>query len=55
MYCLGRFYNEMENISVYVAEGKIEKELLHELICALIVEDFDNEELKLKYYQAICG
>lgn len=53
MYCLGRFYTEMENITVQVADGKIDKELLHELICALIVEDFDNEELKLKYLQAI--
>ena len=45
----------MENISVQVAAGLIDKELLHELICGILVEDFDNEELKLKYYQAICG
>lgn len=34
MYCLGRFYTEMENISVYVAQGRIDKDLLHDLICA---------------------
>jgi death-on-curing protein len=55
MYCLGRFYTEMENISVYVADGKIDKDLLHELICGIIVDDFDNEQLKLKYLTAICS
>lgn len=53
MYCLGRFYSEMENISVHVAAGKIDKEFLHELICAILLDDFDNEGLKLKYLQAI--
>ncbi|MCW5961023.1 MAG: Fic family protein [Pyrinomonadaceae bacterium] len=53
MYCVGRFYSEMENISVFVAEGKIDKELLHEIICAIILEEFDSEELKLKIYNAI--
>ncbi len=53
MYCLGRFYTEMENISVQVAEGKIDKDLLHEIICSIILDDFDNEELKLKILDAI--
>lgn len=55
MYCLGRFYTEMENISVQVAAGKIDKELLQDLIYGILADDFDNEELKLRYYQAICG
>lgn len=53
MYCLGRFYKEMENISVNVAAGRVDKDLLHELIYGLLAGDFDNEELKLKYLQAI--
>jgi death-on-curing protein len=53
MYCLGRFYSEMENITVHVANGKIDKALLHDLIYGILVDDFDNEELKLKYLQAI--
>lgn len=53
MYCLGRFYSEMENISVHVAAGKIDKYFLHELICAILVDDFDNEHLKLRYLKAI--
>ncbi len=53
MYCLGKFYTEMENISVQVAEGKIDKDLLHDIICAIILDDFDNEELKLKILDAI--
>lgn len=54
MYCLGRFYNEMENVSVHVAAGKIDKELLYELIYGILADDFDNEGLKLKYFLAIC-
>lgn len=54
MYCVGHFLShEMENISVQVAQGKVDKELLHEIICAIIVDDFDNEELKLKLLNAI--
>jgi death-on-curing protein len=55
MYCIGKFVTEMENISVQVAAGKIDKDLLHELICGILIEDFDNEGLKLKYYRAICS
>lgn len=54
MHCARHFLShEMENISVQVAEGKIDKELLHEIISAFIVDEFDNEELKLKIIDAI--
>ena len=53
LYCVHRFLHEMENISYHVAAGRINKELLHEIICALIAEDMDNEELKLKIFRAI--
>ena len=48
-----RFIHEMENISYHVAAGKIGKELLHEIICTVINDDMDNEEIKLKILNAI--
>lgn len=38
----------MENIAVYVADNKIDKDLLREIICSILIEDDFNEELKLK-------
>lgn len=48
-----RFIQEMENISYHVAGGNINKELLYEIIYAVINDDVDNEELKLKILNAI--
>ncbi len=53
LYCTSRFLHEMENISYHVAAGSIDKDLLHEVICAFLAEDMDNEELKLKIVHAI--
>jgi len=53
LYCASRFLHEMENISYHVAAGRIDKDLLHEIICAFIAEEMDNEALKLKIYHAI--
>jgi death-on-curing protein len=50
---LQRFFHDMENISYYVATGHIEKELLHKIICAVINDSMDDEELKLKILNAI--
>lgn len=47
------FITEMENVSYHVAAGKINKDLLKEIITALINDDFNNEDLKFKIYQAI--
>ncbi|MBI5266608.1 MAG: type II toxin-antitoxin system death-on-curing family toxin [candidate division Zixibacteria bacterium] len=48
-----RFFPEMENISYHVAAGRIDKDFLREIICAVINDEMDNEELKLKIYEAI--
>lgn len=53
LYCAGTFLHEMENISYHVATGRIDKDLLHEIICAFFMEDMENESLKLKIYHAI--
>lgn len=43
----------MENIVVWLAEGKVSKELLQKLITSLIVEDEYPEELKLELLESI--
>lgn len=53
MFVVSRFIKEMENVSYHVAAGKIDKGLLQEIISALIYDEFDNEDLKLKIYRAI--
>ncbi|MBF0377007.1 MAG: Fic family protein [Desulfamplus sp.] len=53
LYCGDSFIREMENISYHVASGKINKELLHEIITAILNKDMDDESLKLKIYHAI--
>lgn len=48
------FLREMENISYHVAAGKIQKELLHEIMEAVLSGTFDTDEaLKLKIINAI--
>ena len=53
LYCSSQFLREMENISYHVAAGNIGKELLGEIIAAIIYEGMDSEELKLKILEAI--
>jgi len=55
MYCASSFLREMENISYHVAAGNIDKELLLEIITAHLMEEEDNESLKLKILNAITG
>jgi death-on-curing protein len=52
-YCIEKFIIEMENISVYVADNKISKELLREIISSILIEDDFNEVLKLKIIDAL--
>jgi len=47
------FIQEMENISYHVAAGKIQKELLFEIIYAVINSGELSDELKLKTLNAI--
>lgn len=53
LYCSSQFIREMENISYHVAAGNIGKELLGEIITAVINEETDSESLKLKILEAI--
>jgi death-on-curing protein len=53
VFIVSRFIREMENISYHVASGAIDKDLLYEIICSIIIEPEINEELKLKIYEAI--
>ena len=55
MYCASSFLREMENISYHVASGNIGKELLLEIITAHLMEEEDDESLKLKILNAISG
>ena len=55
LYCSGHFIREMENISYHVAAGNIDKDLLHEIISALINGDENDEGLRLKILHAIAG
>jgi len=48
-----RFFPDMENISYHVAAGRIEKYLLHNIICAVINDSMDDEGLKLIILEAI--
>ena len=52
LYCSQKFIQEMENISYHVAAGRINKDLLLEIICSIINELEFSEELKLKIYNA---
>lgn len=47
-YCVKTFVQEMENIVVWLAEGKISKELLQKILSSLIYEDDYSEELKIE-------
>lgn len=47
-----RFISEMENIAVDVADNVIERDLLYEIITAIINMDDYSEELKLKILYA---
>ena len=43
----------MENIAVHVADNRIDKNLLYEIVQSLIFEDDYSEVLKLKIIHAI--
>lgn len=48
------FIRESENISIFVADNKIDKIFLKKLLSAILTGTFDsNEELKLEYYNTI--
>lgn len=52
-YCVNKFVQEMENIVVWLAEGKIKDDLLLEIIVSIIEEDDYSESLKLRIFEAV--
>lgn len=48
LFIMPRFINEMENFSIHVASGAINKQLLHKIIESIIYEDDYSEDLKLE-------
>lgn len=48
VYCINRFLEEMENIAVDVADNRIDKQILQEIVEAIIYKGEYSEELKLK-------
>lgn len=53
VFIAGKFIREMENVTYHVAAGKIDKDLLYEIMCAMLEDEEENEELKLKIVRAI--
>jgi len=54
LFCMERFLHEMENISYHLAAGRIEKELLAEIVHSFLENEEDfSEDLKLKLLLAI--
>jgi death-on-curing protein len=47
-----RFIEQMENIAVDVADNKIDKQLLYEIITSLLYKEDYSEDLKLKIISA---
>ncbi|MDQ5930290.1 MAG: death on curing protein [Bacteroidota bacterium] len=50
---VNHFIREMENIAVHVADNKIDKDLLQEIIISILYENDYDEELQLKIVNAI--
>jgi len=53
VFIVPEFIRKMENISYHVAAGKIDKELLREIMEAILSGDDENEELKIKIWHTI--
>lgn len=47
-FIIPRFIEQMENITVDVADNRIDKELLHEIVTSLLYQEDFSESLKLK-------
>lgn len=52
-YLVQYFIAEMENITVWVADNVVDKELLHRLITSILYEDDYSESLKLELIKAV--
>lgn len=54
-YCVPQFVVQMENIVVALAEGAINKNLLHRVVISLIEDDDFPDDLKLDLLEAMGG
>jgi death-on-curing protein len=52
-YCIDKFIFEMENIVVWLADGKIKDDLLFDILISIIEEDEFNESIKLRIFESI--
>lgn len=52
-YCVRKFIHKMENIAVWLAEAKISKDLLCEIVTSIIMDDDYSESLKLKILNSV--
>ena len=52
-FIVSYFIREMENIAVHVADNKIDKDLLHEIISSILYDTEYSEELQLKIFNSI--
>lgn len=51
-FAVSKFIVEMENIAVDVADNRIDKDLLAEVVISILYEDDYSDELKLKLIEA---
>ena len=52
-YCIKRFILEMENIVVWLAEGKINDDLLLKIIKFIVDDNEFDESLKIEIFEAV--
>ncbi|MGK0255655.1 MAG: death-on-curing protein [Arcobacteraceae bacterium] len=52
-YCVDKFIFEMENIVVWLAEGKIDDILLLDIVRSIIQDEEFNESIKLRLFESI--
>lgn len=51
--CVQRFAHKMEMVSVHVAAGRINKDLLREIIVSILIEEEYSDSLKIKIMNSI--
>ena len=52
-YCINKFIYEMEEIVVWLAEGKIDDTLLLDIVQSIIEEDEFDESIKLRIIESV--
>jgi death-on-curing protein len=52
-YCIERFWYEFENYAVSLAEGKLDKPVLQQMIRAYIYDEEFSESLKLTLIESL--